>query len=241
MFEDGTDIYWARVADARVPLRRSCRALPAGRRDRTRARTRPAWAGSSSTPWWTSPASTSLAELRSLPGLVPALLPARSVPGVAEVAPIGGFGKQYQVNVDPNRLQAYGISISRVVEAVRGGNAEVGRPADRVRRARSTWSAAAATPSPSRTSSRSSLAAERQRHARSASGTSARWSLGPGPPPRRRRPRRHGRGRSRGIVVMRQGENALDVIDRVKAKLEEIEPGAARRASRSSRSTTART
>ena len=47
-------------------------------------------------------------------------------PGVAEVAPIGGFRKQYQVNVDPNRLQAYGISINRVVDAVRGGNKEVG-------------------------------------------------------------------------------------------------------------------
>ena len=48
------------------------------------------------------------------------------MPGVAEVAPIGGFGKQYQVNVDPNRLQAYGIPITRVVEAVRGGNTDVG-------------------------------------------------------------------------------------------------------------------
>jgi len=43
----------------------------------------------------------------------------KSVPGVAEVAPIGGFVKQYQVNVDPNRLQAYGIPINRVAEAVR--------------------------------------------------------------------------------------------------------------------------
>ena len=50
----------------------------------------------------------------------------KSVPGVAEVAPLGGFVRQYQVNVDPNRLQAYGIPISRVVEAVRGGNNDVG-------------------------------------------------------------------------------------------------------------------
>ena len=42
----------------------------------------------------------------------------KAVPGVAEVAAVGGFGKQYQVNVDPNRLQAYGISINRVVDAV---------------------------------------------------------------------------------------------------------------------------
>src|ERR1700758_1836670 len=50
----------------------------------------------------------------------------RSVPGVAEVASLGGFGQQYQVNLDPNRLQAYGIPISRVVEAVRGSNSETG-------------------------------------------------------------------------------------------------------------------
>src|SRR5512135_500905 len=50
----------------------------------------------------------------------------KAVPGVAEVAPVGGFGRQYQVNVDPNRLQAYGIPINRVAEAVRQGNTEVG-------------------------------------------------------------------------------------------------------------------
>src|SRR5207248_1756849 len=50
----------------------------------------------------------------------------KAVAGVAEVAPIGGFGKAYQVNVDPNRLKAYDIPIGRVVEAVRGGNSESG-------------------------------------------------------------------------------------------------------------------
>ncbi|HZP60719.1 MAG TPA: efflux RND transporter permease subunit, partial [Opitutaceae bacterium] len=50
----------------------------------------------------------------------------QAVPGVAEVAPLGGFVRQYQVNVDPNRLAAYGIPISKVVAAVRGGNNDVG-------------------------------------------------------------------------------------------------------------------
>ncbi len=50
----------------------------------------------------------------------------KAVPGVAEVAPVGGFGKQFQVNLDPNRLQAFGIPIRRVVEAVRSGNVESG-------------------------------------------------------------------------------------------------------------------
>src|SRR6516164_398808 len=50
----------------------------------------------------------------------------KSVPGVAEVAPLGGFVRQYQVNVDPTKLQAYNIPIGKVVEAVRSGNNDVG-------------------------------------------------------------------------------------------------------------------
>src|SRR4029453_18021156 len=50
----------------------------------------------------------------------------KAVPGVSEGASLGGFGRQYQVNVDPNRLRSYGLSIQRVVEAVRGGNVEHG-------------------------------------------------------------------------------------------------------------------
>src|SRR5437667_1787192 len=50
----------------------------------------------------------------------------QSVPGVAEVAPLGGFVRQYQINVDPNKLLAYKIPINRVVEAVKGSNNDVG-------------------------------------------------------------------------------------------------------------------
>jgi Cu(I)/Ag(I) efflux system membrane protein CusA/SilA len=50
----------------------------------------------------------------------------QAVPGVAEVAPIGGFVRQYQVNIDPNRLAAYNIPIDRVIEAIRSGNNDVG-------------------------------------------------------------------------------------------------------------------
>src|SRR5438876_1793821 len=49
-----------------------------------------------------------------------------SVPGVAEVATIGGFVKQYQVNVDPKRLLAYKVPLTQVMDAVRNGNNEVG-------------------------------------------------------------------------------------------------------------------
>src|SRR5205814_1441861 len=50
----------------------------------------------------------------------------QSVSGVAEVAAFGGFQKQYQVQVDPVRLLAYGISIEKVGEAIRKGNQDVG-------------------------------------------------------------------------------------------------------------------
>ena len=50
----------------------------------------------------------------------------QSIPGVAEVAPIGGFVRQYQVNVEPNKLLAFKIPITEVVEAIRKGNNDVG-------------------------------------------------------------------------------------------------------------------
>ena len=49
-----------------------------------------------------------------------------SVKGVAEVAPVGGFVKQYQIDLDPNKLLVYNVSISEVVEAVRKSNMDVG-------------------------------------------------------------------------------------------------------------------
>src|SRR6266498_5615451 len=49
-----------------------------------------------------------------------------SVPGVAEVASIGGYQKQYQVTIDPNRLRAYGVTLNEVIEAIRQSNNDVG-------------------------------------------------------------------------------------------------------------------
>src|SRR4029077_19241592 len=66
-----------------------------------------------------------LAQLRSLQdwNLRYALA---SVPGVAEIAPVGGFVKEYQIDLDPNALAAYDISVSDVVRRVRASNADVG-------------------------------------------------------------------------------------------------------------------
>src|SRR6516165_3046050 len=53
-------------------------------------------------------------------------IPLEAVPGVAEVASIGGFVRQYQVNVDPNKLRAYNIPLSMVIDRVRDSTNEVG-------------------------------------------------------------------------------------------------------------------
>jgi len=146
----------------------------------------------------------------------------KSVPGVAEVAPIGGFGKQYQVNVDPNRLQQYGISINRVAEVVRSGNyesagrlIEFGGTEYNVR---------------GRGYIKSVKDIENIVVTASDSGTPIRikdiGQVVVGPDIRRGVSDLDGKGDAvSGIVIMRHGQNALDVIERVKAKIKEIEPG----------------
>ncbi len=146
----------------------------------------------------------------------------RSVPGVAEVATIGGFGKQYQVNVDPNRLQAYGIPISRVASAVQGGNREVG--------GRLVEFGGTEYMVRGRGYARSPADFENIVVATSETGAAIRIKdIGQvvlGPELRRGVSDLNGTGEVvSGIVVMRQGENALDVIDRVKAKITQVEPG----------------
>lgn len=146
----------------------------------------------------------------------------RSVPGVAEVATIGGFGKQYQVNVDPNRLLAYGIPISRVAEAVRGGNQETG--------GRLLEFGGAEYMVRGRGYARSTADFENIVVGRTDDGVSVRIKdIGQvvlGPDIRRGVADLDGTGDVvSGIVVMRHGQNGLDVIERVKAKIREIEPG----------------
>jgi copper/silver efflux system protein len=146
----------------------------------------------------------------------------KSVPGVAEVAPLGGFTQQYQVNVDPSRLRAFGISISRVVDAVRGGNNETG---GRLLEFGGTEYMVRGRGYAKSVDDFGNIAVTS-----SESGTPVRIKdLGQvvlGPDLRRGVADFNGQGEAvSGIVVMRQGENALEVIDRVKAKIKEIQPG----------------
>jgi len=145
----------------------------------------------------------------------------KAVPGVADVASLGGFTQQYQVNVDPNRLRSYGIPISRVAEAVRAGNRETGARllefggAEYMIRGRGY------------VSSKHDL---EEIVLASADGTPIRvkdiGNVVIGPDLRRGASDLDGAGEVvSGIVVMRDGGNALDVIGRVKQRLKEIGPG----------------
>ncbi|MBI4237768.1 MAG: efflux RND transporter permease subunit [Deltaproteobacteria bacterium] len=164
--------------------------------------------------------SHDLAELRSLQDWHLRYL-LQAVPGVAEVATIGGFVQQYQVQVQPNALLAYGISITQVVEAIRKNNQDVG--------ARLVEFGGTEYMVRGRGYLRSAAEIGQIAVGVDKNGTPLLIrNLGTvtlGPDIRRGIADFNGRGDTvGGIVVMRWGENALAVIDRVKALLATIEP-----------------
>jgi Cu(I)/Ag(I) efflux system membrane protein CusA/SilA len=123
IFEDGTDLYWARSRVLEY-LSGMAGKLPAA--------VAPQLGPDATGVGWgleyvliDTSGKHSLADLRSLQDWN-VQYQLRAVPGVAEVAPVGAFVKQYQVTVDPDKLLAYHIPINRVVERVRQGNQEVG-------------------------------------------------------------------------------------------------------------------
>lgn len=219
IFEDGTDLYWARSRIVEY-LSSVAPQLPEGVKTEL---------GPDATALgWVfqyalvdTSGKHSLADLRSYQDWYLNYY-LRSVPGVAEVAPIGGYTRQYQVNLDPNRLRAYGIPVSRVVEAVRGGNnessgrlLEFGGTEYMVR---------------GRGYARTLEDFENIPLNVSESGSQIRikdvGQVVMGPDLRRGLADLDGTGEVvSGIVVMRSGENALDVIDRVKAKISDLQPG----------------
>jgi Cu(I)/Ag(I) efflux system membrane protein CusA/SilA len=123
IFEDGTDIYWARSRVLEY-LNSAAADLPNG--------VRPTLGPDATGVGWVyqyalvdKSGKQSLADLRALQdfNLRYAL---EAVDGVAEVASVGGFEKEYQINVDPNKLAAYKIPLNKVTAAVRNSNNDVG-------------------------------------------------------------------------------------------------------------------
>ena len=144
----------------------------------------------------------------------------QAVPGVAEVASIGGYVKQYQVNLDPDKLRGYNIPIRRVIDAVRRSNNDVGGRVLEIAATEYFVRGRGYIQSP-RDIETIPVGTDRQ-------GTPIYIrDLGHvtlGPDMRRGLAELNGKGEVvGGIVVMRYGENALEVIDRVKQRLQEVE------------------
>ncbi|HED17703.1 MAG TPA: efflux RND transporter permease subunit [Gammaproteobacteria bacterium] len=123
IFKDGTDIYWARSRVLEY-LNTAVTKLPKG--------VRPTLGPDATGVGWVfqyalvdKTGNTNLAELRSLQDFTLRYW-LESVEGVAEVASVGGFTKEYQVNIDPNKLAAFGIPLQKVAKAIRRSNNDVG-------------------------------------------------------------------------------------------------------------------
>src|ERR1700761_1547746 len=121
VFEDGTDLYWARSRVLEY-LNFAAKRLPQG--------VSPSLGPDATGVGWVYQyavigAKRSLAELRSLQDWL-IRFQLTKADGIAEVASVGGFERQYQVVVDPRKLQAYGVSLSQIADAVRSGNRDVG-------------------------------------------------------------------------------------------------------------------
>lgn len=217
IFEDGTDIYWARSRiieylssilprlpkDVQVELARDATSI--------------GWVYQYALVDTTG--KHNLAELRSLQDWF-VKYELQSLPGVAEVAPVGGFVRQYQVNIDPNALLAYNVPMEKVMMAIRDGNNDVGgrlvefsgreymvRGRGYVRTLSDIEDIVVAS--------------------NEMTGTPVLVrNLGKvvlGPDIRRGVADLDGQGEAvGGIVIMRFGENAMTVIERVKAKMDEI-------------------
>jgi len=218
IFDEGTDIYWARSRTLEYLSKIQGRLPQDVKTELGPDATGVGWVFQYAL---VDSARHSLAELRSVQDWY-LRYHLQAVPGVAEAAPLGGFVRQYQINLDPNRLAARGISVSKVVEAVRAGNNDVGgRLVEFTGREYMVRG---------RGYARSTADLESIALAASPTGVPVLvrdvGTVTLGPDIRRGIADLNGQGEVvSGIIVIRQGENALRVIDRVKAKLKEIEPG----------------
>jgi Cu(I)/Ag(I) efflux system membrane protein CusA/SilA len=219
IFNDGTDLYWARS--------RVLEYLN-GIKDRLPAAVTPTLGPDATGLGWVyqyaledTTGKLNLAELRSVQDwyLRYALT---SVSGVSEVASVGGFEKQYQVDIDPTKLLAYGIPVTRVMSAIQNANNDVGAMtmelSEREYMVRGLGYLKSMTD------------IENVAVGATRDGTPIRVAelgrVSVGPAIRRGIVDLDGRGDAvGGIVVMRFGQNALATINGVKAKLAEVKNG----------------
>ena len=218
IFEDGTDMYWARSRILEY-MNEAMQVLPEG--------ITPTLGPDATGVGWgfeyavvDRTGKLDLAELRTLQDWYIRYW-LKAVPGVSDVASIGGYVQQYQVNVEPNAIQAYNLSLDKVMHAIRMSNNDVGgRVVEFTGREYMVWG---------RGYIESVTDLEQVAVGTDAKGTPillkdiARVELGPDL--RRGLTELNGTGEVvGGIVVVRFGESTLDVIEGVKAKIMEITP-----------------
>ena len=216
IFREGTDLYWAR---SRVLERLNAvqARLPAGAKTELGPdATGIGWVyqyaviGSGQSP----------AELRSIQDFQ-VRYALQGLPGVAEVASVGGFVRQYQVQLDPVRLQAFDVTARQVADAVRGANQDIGARtievagSDYAIRGRGYFRGVSDIADVAVRADDAGRPIRVQDVADVTIGPDLRIGIA----------ELNGRGEAvGGVVVMRVGANALDVVNRVKAKLAEIAP-----------------
>ena len=216
IFEDGTDIYWARSRVLEY-LNSIAGRMPKG--------VSPQLGPDASSVGWVYQYAVlskkhNLAELRTIQDwyLRYQLTKAH---GVAEVASVGGFVQQYQVTVDPFKLRAYGIPLSKVSQAIRDSNRDVG---GRVVEMAETEYMVRGKGYLRDKRDIENLVVKTERGTPVLVRDIARVELGPDE--RRGLTELNGEGEVvSGIIMARYGQNALEVIENIKAKIAEITSG----------------
>jgi Cu(I)/Ag(I) efflux system membrane protein CusA/SilA len=217
LFKEGTDIYWARSRVLEY-LSQLAGKLPEG--------VTPQLGPDATAVGWVfqyaivdETGQQDLASLRSFQDWYLRYW-LRSVDGVAEVASVGGFVRQYQINLDPTKVLAYRLNLNEIIEKVRMSNLDVG--------GRVVEFSGVEYMIRGRGYIKSTADIDQIAVGVNSNGTPillrevATVTLGPDM--RRGLAEWNGRGEAvGGVVIMRYGQDALEVIDRVKARLKEIE------------------
>jgi Cu(I)/Ag(I) efflux system membrane protein CusA/SilA len=218
IFEDGVDLYWAR---SRVleNLNRITAQLPAGAKTEMGP-------DASSVGWvyqyalFDESRKMNSADLRSLQDWN-IKFQLQSVPGVSEVAAVGGFVKQYQVKVDPTKLELFQVTFNQVMDAVRDSNQESG---GRVVEFSGTEAMIRSRGLIDRTEDIENAVVMLNSRSKAPILVKQVATVSLGPEMRRGITDYNGLGDTvGGIIVMRQGEDAPSVIKRVKQKISEIQ------------------
>ncbi|WP_027156522.1 efflux RND transporter permease subunit [Methylobacter luteus] len=218
LFKDGTDIYWARSRVLEY-LNQLAGKLPEG--------VAPQLGPDATAVGWVfqyalvdESGQQDLASLRSFQDWYLRYW-LRAVDGVAEVASVGGFVRQYQINLDPTKVLAYKLNLNEIIDKVRMSNLDVG--------GRVVEFSGVEYMIRGRGYIKSTADIEKVAVGVNVQGTPILLrdvaSVSLGPDMRRGVAELNGRGEAvGGVVIMRYGEDAMEVIGRVKAKLKEIEP-----------------